>query len=106
MQNPYRKKRFKEFTWITLIGFAIFFMLCPQCFISIVEFFKNWHSLLLCLLYTYILGYGSTFISIKIEKIYSWLEHPRKKFFLHFVTLAVFSLIVSALLFYAFAYLL
>ena len=106
MQNPYRKKRFKEFIWITLIGFAIFFMLCPQCFISIEELFKNWHSLLLCLLYTYILGYGSTFISIKIEKIYSWLEHPRKKFFLHFVTLAVFSFFVSALLFYAFAYLL
>lgn len=104
MESPFRKKSIKQFLWITLLGFAIALVICPQCFLSISGFFSNWQSVALCLCYTYILGYGSTFIIIKIENIYSWLDHPKKKFLLHFVTLAVFSFVVSALLFYVFAY--
>ena len=104
MQNPYKKKNIKTFIWITLMGFAISVAICPECYLAFNVFFSNWQSILLCLLYTYILGYGSTFISLKIGKKYSWLEQPNKKFFLHFVTLAVFSFIVSAIVFYVFAY--
>ena len=105
MESPYRKKSVKQFVWITLMGFGIFIMICPQCIINIERFLENWPSFLLSLLYTYILGYGCTFILSKVEGIYSWLEHPGKKFALHFVTLAIFSFVVSALLFYVFAYL-
>lgn len=105
MSNPYKKKRLKEFLWITLLGFGISFALCPQCFFSFENFLSQWRTILLCLLYTYLLGYGCTFLISKIEHKYSWLEQPKKKFFLHFVSLAVFSFIVSAILFYIFAYL-
>lgn len=104
MESPFRKKSLKQFLWITLLGFAIALAICPQCFLSISGFFSNWQSVALCIFYTYILGYGSTFIVLKIENIYSWLDHPNKKFLLHFITLAVFSFVVSAFLFYVFAY--
>lgn len=103
MPNPYEKKRLKNFIWITLLGFGISIVLCPQCFMSIENLKGYWRSLLLCLLYTYLLGYGSTYLISKIENRYSWLHEPRKKFFLHFVSLSVFSFIVSAALFYVFA---
>ena len=105
MQNPYRKKRWREFMWITLLGFAISVVLCPQCYLSWENLISYWKTILLCLLYTYILGYGSTRIVTLIEPKYSWLEHPKKKFLLHFVTLFIFSFIVSAILFYIYAYL-
>jgi sensor histidine kinase YesM len=105
MPNPYKKRRLKEFLWITLLGFGISFAFCPKCFFSIESFLSHWRTILLSLLYTYLLGYGCTFLISKIENRYSWLEHPKKKFFLHFVSLALFSFIVSAVLFYIFAYL-
>jgi sensor histidine kinase YesM len=105
MEDPFRKKNFREFLWITLLGFVIAILICPQCFLSIAGFFDSWESIFLSLLYTYILGYGSGFIISKIENKYSWLDQPTKKFFLHFVSLAVFSFVVSAVVFYIFAYL-
>ena len=105
MLNPFKKKTFKTFIWITLLGFAISGAICPERYLSTDNFFRNWPSIVLSILYTYVLGYGCTFISLKIENKFSWLEQPREKFFFHFVTLAVYSFIVSALLFYVFAYL-
>lgn len=105
MQNPYRKKRWREFFWITLLGVAISVVLCPRCYTSWENLSNYWRTIVLCLLYTYILGYGSTFIVTFLETKYSWLESPKKKFFLHFVTLFIFSFIISAILFYVYAYL-
>lgn len=104
MESPFKKTSLKQFLWITLTGIAISVAICPQCFLSIEILSRYWPSVLLSLTYTYILGYGSTFIVTKIENIYSWLDHPKKKFFLHFVTLAGFSFIISAIVFYVFAY--
>lgn len=87
------------------MGFVISFIICTECFLSWDAFTYRWKSILLSILYTYILGYGCTFLITKIGKKYSWLEEPKKKFFFHFFTLAGFSFVVSALLFYGFAYL-
>lgn len=105
MQSPFRRKRIKEFVWITLLGFAISVALCPQCWLSLASLATYWKNILLCLVYTYILGYGSSHILCKIEPYLSWLDQPGKKFLLHFSVLFVFSFIVSALVFYVFAYL-
>jgi hypothetical protein len=95
--------KLKTFMWISLLGLGITVALCPECFMTFKGLIASWKTILLCLLYTYILGYGCTFIISKIEGRYSWLEQPKKKFFLHFFTLTIFSFIVSALLFYVFA---
>ena len=104
MQNPYRKRGLKQFGGITLVGLVIGFSLCPQCLISFTSLMEQWESIVLSIVYSYVLGYGCTFILIKLEKKYSWLENPGKKFLLHFISLAAFSFIVSAILFYIFAY--
>lgn len=104
MANPYRNRQVTAFLWITVLGFVISFLICTECFLSFENFIARWRTILLCMLYTYILGYGCTFIITKIEKRYSWLEEPKKKLLLHFFSLAGFSFIVSALLFYGFAY--
>ncbi len=103
MPNPYRSKRIKNFIAITLLGFGIALALNPQCFTSFENIVTNWKTIFLSVLYTYILGYGCTFIITKVEKKYSWLEQPKKKFLLHFLSLTIFSFIVSAILFYVFA---
>lgn len=105
MQSPFRQRTVKEFLLITLMGFVISVAICPECWLNFGELHLYWKTILLCLLYTYLLGYGSSYIICKIEHIYSWLDQPVKKFFLHFVVLFVFSFIVSAMLFYVFAYL-
>jgi len=105
MPNPYQSKNLKAFLWITAMGLAISVAICTECFLSLENLIASWRTILLCLLYTYILGYGCTFIITKIEHRFSWLEEPIKKFFLHFFSLLVFSFVVSALLFYGFAYL-
>lgn len=87
------------------MGIAISIAICTECFLSWESFADRWKTILLSLLYTYILGYGCTYIISKIENKYSWLEEPRKKFFLHFFSLLAFSFIISAMLFYGFAYL-
>lgn len=105
MENPYKSRHIKQFIWITVMGFGISLAICTECFISWEAFIGRWKTITLCLLYTYILGYGCTFIISKVEHKYSWLDEPKKKFFLHFFSLAGFSFVVSALLFYGFAYL-
>ncbi len=104
MQSPYRSRRLKEFGVITLMGLIIAFGLCPNCFFSFEGIVGYWKNIVLSVLYTYVLGYGCTFILVKVENKYSWLENPGKKFLLHFISLTAFSFIVSALLFYVFAY--
>lgn len=105
MSNLYQSKSLKAFLWITAMGLAISVAICTKCFLSLENFIANWRTILLCLLYTYILGYGCTYIIHKIEHRYSWLEEPKKKFLLHFFSLLIFSFVVSAMLFYGFAYL-
>jgi len=105
MPNPYQNKNLKSFLWITAMGLAISVAVCTECFLSLENFIARWRTILLCLLYTYILGYGCTYIITKVENRYSWLEEPKKKFLLHFFSLFLFSFIVSAILFYGFAYL-
>lgn len=105
MQSPFRRRTVKEFLLITLMGFVISVAICPECWLNLGDLRLYWKTILLCLLYTYILGYGSSYIICKIEHIYSWLDQPVKKFLLQFIVLFVFSFIVSALLFYVFAYL-
>lgn len=91
--------------WITLMGLAISFAICTECFLSFENLITGWKSIFLCMIYTYVLTYGCTFIISNLESKYSWLDEPVKKFFLHFSFLLVFSFVVSALLFYGFAYL-
>lgn len=86
------------------MGLVISFVICTECFLSLENIIARWKTIFLCMLYTYILGYGCTYIITKIEKRYSWLEEPKKKLLLHFFSLAGFSFIVSAMLFYGFAY--
>ncbi len=101
----YRSKKIKTFMWTTLMGLAISFAICTECFLSFENLIAGWKSIFLCMIYTYVLAYGCTFIISKLESKYSWLDEPVKKFFLHFSSLLVFSFVVSALLFYGFAYL-
>ena len=105
MPNPYENKSLKAFLWITALGLAISVAICTECFLSLENFLASWRTILLCLIYTYTLGYGCTYIIHKIGHRYSWLDEPKKKFFLHFFSLLAFSFVVSALLFYGFAYL-
>ena len=105
MTKPYGTSLVRSFAWITILGLAISVAICTECFLSFENFLKNWRTVLLCMLYTYALGYGCTFITSKIQNRYSWLEEPKRKFFLHFTSLFLFSFIVSAILFYGFAYL-
>ena len=103
MQNPFKKRRIREFLSITLLGFAIAFAICTECFLSFESLQSSWRSVLLSVLYTYILGYGCTYIIARVEGRYSWLEQPAKKFLLHFLSLASFSFVVSSLLYFVYA---
>ena len=104
MQNPFKKAHLKQFALITAMGLAISIAICTECFLSWENFVLRWKTIVICMVYTYILGYGCTFIVGKLEHKYSWLHEPRKKFFLQFFSLAAFSFITSAALFYVFAY--
>ena len=98
--NPYSKAKIKEFVIITFMGLFIGFMICPECYFGIGNFAKNWRSLLISLIYTYILGYGCTYISYFICRRFYSMERPTKGFFINFLVLALYSFFASMLIWY------
>lgn len=98
--NPFKKGKFRQFVIITLLGITIGFLLCPTCYLDTKSFLENWKNLVISVIYTYVLGYGCSFISDKIACKYYQGRNPVKAFIISLVALALYSFIASMILWY------
>ena len=98
--NPFFKSKLKEFLIITGMGLFIGFMLCPECYFGGAAFLENWRHMFMSLIYTYVLGYGCSYISRKVAESYYTGERPVKGFFINLALLATYSFIASMLIWF------
>ncbi len=98
--NPFFKSKLREFIIITGMGLIIGFMLCPKCYFGGEAFLQNWRHMFMSLIYTYVLGYGCTYISNKVAEKHYTGERPVKGFFINLTLLAGYSFIASVLIWY------
>lgn len=104
MQNPLSYRWFRKFFLLTLLGFAIALTIIPGIFTNPKLLLENWRMLLISLIYTYILAYGSTYISDCLDPVFSWLDQPFRKFLMLFSAYGVYSFSISVIIFYIYAY--
>jgi hypothetical protein len=104
MRNPLSYQWSRQFLVLTLLGFAIAVAIMPGMLTNPGALRENWKNVLITLIYTYVLAYGSTYISNRLDPVLSWLNQPVRKFLLLFSAYAVYSFSISAIIFYIYAY--
>jgi hypothetical protein len=104
MRNPLSYQWFRQFLVLTLLGFAIAAAIMPGMLTNPGALRENWKIVLITLIYTYVLAYGSTYISNRLDPVLSWLNQPARKFLLLFSAYGVYSFSISAIIFYIYAY--
>ncbi len=82
------------------MGIVIGFLLCPKCFLGLGNMSEGWRHIIMSITYTYILGYGCSYISYKVAQRYYQGEKPIKGFLINLVILALYSFFTSMLIWY------
>ena len=104
MEIKSKKKNIKVFLLVTLAGVTISFAICSDCYLSWEGIVGNWKGILLSILYTYILGYGNSYLLGWLDRKSDWLVRPLRKLLINLSALSAFSFFISMIIFYIYAH--
>ncbi len=88
MRKPIKRKIGKEILVIFFLSSIMAYLMCINCFQNL-EYALRYYGINFSI--WLVMWYGNTYVSIYIDKIYSWLKDPVKRFLLGIIGSAVYS---------------